>query len=180
MPATLPCGSILLDNRNITTPLRQPGGYVPMVWLNMPLLMLSKLNRQFNQDLGVLKQQLDSLREKILQSWREVVLAGLVYHLNTSWSNHRERSLPWGNASMRLSCKAFSLLVIKGWRTHCGWYHLSAGNPGFYKKASWTSQGKQASKQHPPCPLHQLLPPSSCLWEFWSWLPLVMNNNVEV
>jgi len=45
---------------------------------------------------------------------------------------------------------------------HCGWCHPWAGGPGFYKTASWASQGKQASKQRPPWPLHHLLPPSSC------------------
>jgi hypothetical protein len=43
-----------------------------------------------------------------------VVLAGFVCQLDTGWSYHRERSLSWGNASMRSSCGAFSLLVIKG------------------------------------------------------------------
>jgi hypothetical protein len=33
---------------------------------------------------------------------------------DTSWSYHRERSLPWGSASMRSSCKTFSQLMIKG------------------------------------------------------------------
>jgi hypothetical protein len=42
------------------------------------------------------------------------ILAGFVCQLDTSWSYHRERSLPWKNASMRSSCKAFSQLVVKG------------------------------------------------------------------
>jgi hypothetical protein len=62
---------------------------------------------------------------------------------------HRERSLPWGNASMGSSCKAFSQLVIKGGRAHCEWCHLWAGSLGFYKRAGWARQGKQASKEHP-------------------------------
>jgi hypothetical protein len=58
------------------------------------------------------------LKDK-LQRWNSknmiyIVLTGSVCHLDTSWSYHRERSLPWGNASMRSSCKAFSQLVIKG------------------------------------------------------------------
>ena len=66
-----------------------------------------------------------------------------------SWSYHREKSFRWGNASMRSSCKSFSQLVIKAWRALCGWHNLWAGCLGFYKKASWASQGEQASKQHP-------------------------------
>ena len=54
-----------------------------------------------------------------------------------------------GNASMKSSCKALSQLVIKGGRAPCGWSHLWAGSVGFYKKASWGSQRKQASKKCP-------------------------------
>jgi hypothetical protein len=74
------------------------------------------------------------------------VLAGFVRQLDTGWSYHRERSFSWGSASMRSSCKAFSQLVIKGGRTHCGWCHPWAGSLGFYRKASWASKGKQANK----------------------------------
>jgi hypothetical protein len=69
----------------------------------------------------------------------------------------------------------FFQLVIKGGRAHCGWCHPWAGSPGFYKKASWVSHGKQASKEYPQQPLHQLLPPSSrfvqvsILSSFWWW-----------
>jgi hypothetical protein len=41
------------------------------------------------------------------------ILTGFVCQLDTSWSYHRERSFPGGNASMRASCKSFSQLVIK-------------------------------------------------------------------
>jgi hypothetical protein len=80
---------------------------------------------------------------------RNLILAGFVCQLDTSWSYHKERSLPWGNASMISSCKAFSQLVIKGGRAHCGWCHSWAGSLVFYKKASWARQRKQASKWHP-------------------------------
>jgi hypothetical protein len=74
---------------------------------------------------------------------------GFVCQLDTSWSYHRERNLPWGNDSMRSSCKAFSQLVIKGGRAPWKWCYPWAGSLWFYKKASWASQGKQASKEHP-------------------------------
>jgi hypothetical protein len=32
---------------------------------------------------------------------------------------------------------------------HCVWCHPWTGSLGFYKKASWASQGKPANKQHP-------------------------------
>jgi hypothetical protein len=31
----------------------------------------------------------------------------------------------------------------------CGWNHLWVGSLGFYKRAGWASQEKQASKEHP-------------------------------
>ena len=74
----------------------------------------------------------------------------LCVNLNRSWSYHRERSFRWGNASMRSNHKAFSQLVIKDGRTHCGWYHLWAGSLGFYKKASWASQRNQVNKSISP------------------------------
>jgi hypothetical protein len=64
------------------------------------------------------------------------ILAGFVCQLDTGWSYHTERSFSWENASMRSNCKAFSQLVIKGGRAHCGWCHPWAGSLGFYKKAS--------------------------------------------
>jgi hypothetical protein len=69
--------------------------------------------------------------------------------LDTNWSYHGERSFSWGNASMRSSCKAFSQLVIKGGRAPCGCDHLWDGSLGFYNRAGWASQSKQASKKHP-------------------------------
>jgi hypothetical protein len=59
---------------------------------------------------------------------------------------------------MRFSYKAFSQLIINGESPYVqyGWCHLGAGGPGLYKKAD-----EQASKQHPPWPLLQLLPPGS-------------------
>jgi hypothetical protein len=80
-----------------------------------------------------------------------------VCQIDTSCSCHRERSLPWGNASMSSSCKAFSQLVIKGGRAHCGWCHSWAGSPGYYKQ----SKLSKSVSSIPPWLLHQLLPPGS-------------------
>jgi hypothetical protein len=40
-------------------------------------------------------------------------------------------------------------ISVQGGKAPCWWDHLWAGSLGFYKKASWASQGKQASKEHP-------------------------------
>jgi hypothetical protein len=88
-------------------------------------------------------------------------------------SYHKERSLPWGNASTRSSCKAFSQLVIKGGRAHCEWCHPWAGSLGFYKRASWASQGKQASSIIAPWP-----PPSApASWP--AWVPVLTSFGDE-
>jgi hypothetical protein len=79
--------------------------------------------------------------------WYVIVLVGFVCQLDTGWSYHKERSFSWGNASMRSSCGAFS--QWSSGEAPCGWNHPWAGSLGFYKRAGWASQGKQASKEHP-------------------------------
>jgi hypothetical protein len=69
--------------------------------------------------------------------------------LDTGWSYHRERSFSWGNASMGSSCGTFSQLVIKKGGSLVGGAISGLVVLGFYKKASWASQGKQASKKNP-------------------------------
>ena len=70
---------------------------------------------------------------------------------------------------MRSSCKAFSQLVIKARRAHCGGRHPCPGGPEFYKKASWASQGKHLVNSNPPWLLHQFLPPGS----YPMWVPVL-------
>jgi hypothetical protein len=48
-----------------------------------------------------------------------------------------------------------------------------AAGPVFYKNAEWANQGKQASKQHPPWPLHQVLPLGSSS----AWVPVLTSSN---
>jgi hypothetical protein len=52
---------------------------------------------------------------------------------------HLPKAVVWGIFS----------ISDQGGRAQCGWYHTWAGSFGFYKRASWASQGKQASKKHP-------------------------------
>jgi hypothetical protein len=94
---------------------------------------------------------------------------GLCVNLTQASVIREERSLSWENASMRSSCKAFSLLVING-----GWCHPWVGGPEFYKKG-WENHGKQASKQHPPRAQHQLLPLGSCP----VWVPVLTSFSDE-
>jgi len=105
------------------------------------------------------------------------ILTNYVCQLDTSWSYHRERSLPWGNASVRSSWKAFSQLVIK-----VGGPTVGSAIPGLEVLGSIREQAEQARGSKPvsnipPWPLHQFLFPD--LLEFQSWPPLVMNSNVE-
>ena len=97
--------------------------------------------------------------------------------LDTGWSYHRERSFSWGSASRRSSCKAFSQLVMGGGRPPCGWCHFWAGSLGSVREQAEQAGGSKPVKNIPPWPLHQLLLPD--LLEFQSWLPLMMNRNME-
>jgi hypothetical protein len=78
---------------------------------------------------------------------------------------------------MRSGCKAFSQLVIKGWRAPCGWDHLWAGSLGSIRKQAEQARGSKPVSNIPPWSLYQLLLPD--LLEFQSRLPLVMNSIVE-
>jgi hypothetical protein len=84
-----------------------------------------------------------------------------VCQLGTRWSYHRERSLPWGNAFMRSSCKAFSQLVIK-WEGPI----VIGANSGLVVLGSIRKQAEQVRGSKPvsstlPWLLYPLLPPSS-------------------
>lgn len=54
----------------------------------------------------------------------------------------------------------------------CGWFYPYAGSSLVPYRACWVSHDEQASKQHPPWPLHQFLPPGSYLFEFISQINL--------
>jgi hypothetical protein len=103
------------------------------------------------------------------------VLAGLVCQLDTSQSYHRERSLPWVNASMRSNCKAFSQLVIQR-----GGSLVGGAIPGLVVLGSIRKQAEQARGSNPvsgtpPLPLYQLLLPSSCP----VWVPVLSSFGDE-
>ena len=96
------------------------------------------------------------------------VLAGCV----STWHRmelSQRRSLSWGNVSMRSSCKAFSQLVIKGRRAHCGRCYPWTGVLGSIRKQAEQARGSKSVNSTPPWPLHQFLPPSSCL----VWVPVL-------
>jgi hypothetical protein len=66
----------------------------------------------------------------------------------------------------------FSISDQEG-RSPCGWDHLWAGSLGFYKKAGWASQGKQASKEHPS--MASASAPAS--WP--AWVPVLISFGDE-
>jgi hypothetical protein len=70
------------------------------------------------------------------------------------------------------------IFLISDWwgRGYDGWCHPWAGGPGFYRKAGRANHGEQASKQHPPWPLHKLLPPGSC----HVWVLVLTSFNEEL
>jgi hypothetical protein len=105
------------------------------------------------------------------------ILAGFVCQLDTA-GVITLRIFPLGNASIRSSCKACSQLVIKGEGPIVG-----GAIPGLVVLSSIRKQAEQARESKPvrgipPWCVHQFLLPD--LLEFQSWLPLMMNSNVEV
>jgi hypothetical protein len=61
----------------------------------------------------------------------------------------------------------------QGGKAPWGWCHPWAGNLGFYKKASWASQRKQASKKHPS--MASASAPASCP----AWVPVLTSFGDE-
>jgi hypothetical protein len=103
------------------------------------------------------------------------LLAGFMCQLDTSWSYHRERSLPWGNASMRSSCKTFSQLVIKRGGSIMGGTIPGLVVLGSIRKQAEQARGSKSLSSTSPWPLHQLLPPSSCP----VWVPVLTSFGDE-
>jgi hypothetical protein len=93
--------------------------------------------------------------------------------LDTGWSYHRERTFRWGSASMRSSCGAFFSVGDQGGRAYYGWCHSWAGSLGFYRRASWASQGKKASKKHPS------MASASAPVSWPSWVPVLTSFSDE-
>jgi hypothetical protein len=57
---------------------------------------------------------------------------------------------------------------------HCEWCHPWVGGPGFYKKAGWANQGKQASKQH-----RSMASASASATRFLPWVPVLISFSDE-
>jgi hypothetical protein len=68
---------------------------------------------------------------------------------------------------------AFSQLVIKVGRAHCGWCHSWSGSLGFYKRAGWAIRQKQASKYHP------FVTSASAPASWPTWVPVLTSFNGE-
>jgi hypothetical protein len=91
------------------------------------------------------------------EAFKTSLLAGFECQLDTGWSYHRERSFSWGNASMRLSCGAFSALVIKGGGPLVGGTQLVVLSS--IRKQAEQAKGSKPVSNKPPWPLHHLLLP---------------------
>jgi hypothetical protein len=114
--------------------------------LAIPVLIFLTLGRWRARSSGLLLIAAHVAYLFIFIFWKRV-LHWLVLGVNLTQAGvtTEKGAFSWGNASMRSSCKAFSQLVMGG-GSHCRWCHLWAGSLGFYKRAGWASQGKQASK----------------------------------
>jgi hypothetical protein len=54
--------------------------------------------------------------------------------------------LQLGKCLPEVQCWGIFSISDQGEKVPCEWAHLWAGSLGFYKRAGWASQGKQASK----------------------------------
>jgi hypothetical protein len=99
----------------------------------------------------------------------QCVLTGFVCQPDTNWSYHRERSLPWGNASMRSGCKAFSQLVIKGGGPMVGGAIPGLTVLGSIRKQAVQARGSKPISNIPPWLLYQRLPYVSSCPDFLRW-----------
>jgi hypothetical protein len=76
------------------------------------------------------------------------VLAGFVCQLDTGWS-FTEKGASVGEVPPWDPAVRHFLSWWSSGKAQWGWCHPWAGSLGFYKRAGWASQGKQASKEHP-------------------------------
>jgi hypothetical protein len=83
-----------------------------------------------------------------------------------------QRSFSWGIPPRDPAVRHF-LISDEGGKAPCGWDHLWAGSLGFYKRAGWASQVRQASKEHPSMA-------SASAPAFWpAWVPVLTSFGDE-
>jgi hypothetical protein len=78
----------------------------------------------------------------------------------------QRKELQLGKCLYKIQLQGIFSISKQGGRSPCGWDHLWAGSLGFYKRAGWASQGKQASKEHPS--MASASAPASCP----AWVPV--------
>jgi hypothetical protein len=100
-------------------------------------------------------------------------------------SHQRERSLSWGDTSMRSSYKAFFSVSDQCWGLGVGGggmvqaivgsaMHAWTCSPEFYKKAYWASHRKQTCKLQPSMVFVYI---SCCLQFFSAWVPALTSSS---
>ena len=112
----------------------------------------------------------------------ELYWLALCVNLTLAGVNHRERSLSWGKASMRSSCKAFSQLVIKGGGPSPLWVVPSLAQPivggaipGLVVLGSIRNHAEQARGRKPHSSMASTSAPAS--WP--AWIPVLTSSGDE-
>jgi hypothetical protein len=96
----IPTAILLLQVHYLCHHLRyHTGALLPLHTIPTPVTVLYQTSL-YNSIAKTYSVMTLTVRQKSLS-----VLTGFVCPLDPSWSYHRQRSLPWGNASMRSSCK---------------------------------------------------------------------------
>jgi hypothetical protein len=84
-----------------------------------------------------------------------------------------EKGASVGKCLHELQLQSIFSITDQGGRAHCGWCHPWTGSLRFYKKVTWASQGKQASKEHPSMA-------SASAPAFWpAWVPVLTSFGDE-
>jgi len=100
-------------------------------------------------------------------------VSNLFVQIGTIWSYHTERDSPWGNASMRSSCKAFSQIVTKLAAPNVGGaIHWLVVLGSIWRKAE-QGRGSMPKSNIPPRPLYQLCFLAS------AWVPVLASIDDE-
>jgi hypothetical protein len=128
-----------------TTPLLNPWQQQP----SKPFALLTTIVLKMLPWLSMIhRSQSTSLYLIPAPQWLGPVLAVLCVNLTQAWVI-TEKGASVGEMPPWDPLWGIFSINDQGGKALCRWDHLWAGSLGFYKKADWASQEKQASKKHP-------------------------------
>jgi hypothetical protein len=110
----------------------------------------------------------------INKTWTITICTGWFYV--STWHRlglSQRKELQLGKCLHEIQLQGIYSISDQGGKAPCGWDNLWVGSLGFYKRAGWASQGKQASKEHPSMA-------SASVPDFWpAWVPVLTYFSAE-